>query len=186
MSELRTNRIVPRDGLTSGTFSGGGVIQVKQTVFTGTDSASGNIAVALTDFESSFNCAITPTRSDSKILVEMAIVFSITNNNNVILTRLRRKIASGSFADVDGALGAASGNRYRCTSTTWGRANEYSTITVPIKYLDSPSTTSAVTYKVQFTANGTYTGYINRTQADNDSTGYARSISSITVMEIAG
>ena len=30
MSELRTNRIVPRDGLTSGTF--GGIIQVVQTV----------------------------------------------------------------------------------------------------------------------------------------------------------
>ena len=34
MSELRTNRIVPRDGLTSGTFNGGGIIQVKQTVKT--------------------------------------------------------------------------------------------------------------------------------------------------------
>ena len=30
MSELRTNRIVPRDGLASGTF--GGIIQVVQTV----------------------------------------------------------------------------------------------------------------------------------------------------------
>ena len=30
MSELRTNRIVPRDGLPSGTF--GGIIQVVQTV----------------------------------------------------------------------------------------------------------------------------------------------------------
>ena len=35
MSELRTNRIVPRDGLPSGTFSGG-IIQVKQTVKTDT------------------------------------------------------------------------------------------------------------------------------------------------------
>ena len=34
MSELRTNRIVPRDGLLSGTYNGGGIIQVKQTVKT--------------------------------------------------------------------------------------------------------------------------------------------------------
>ena len=34
MSELRTNRIVPRDGLVSGTFNGGGIIQVKQTLKT--------------------------------------------------------------------------------------------------------------------------------------------------------
>ena len=32
MSELRTNRIIPRDGLTSGTGIGGGIIQIKQTI----------------------------------------------------------------------------------------------------------------------------------------------------------
>ena len=189
MSELRTNRIVPRDGLTSGTFSGGGVIQVKQTVYTGTDSANGNIAVALTDFESSFNCAITPTRSDSKILVEMAIVFGITNNNNIIMTRLRRKIASGSFADVDGALGAASDTRYRCTSATWGRANEYGTITVPIKYLDSPSTTSACTYSISVahdSGSSSQTIYLNRSSNDGNNSYIPRSISTITLTEITG
>ena len=188
MSELRTNRIVPRDGLTSGTFSGGGVIQVKQTVFTGTDAAQGAMATALTDSESTFTCAITPTRSDSKILVEMALCFGLSNNNNIIMTRLRRKIASGSFADVDGALGAASGNRYRCTSTTWGRANEYSTITVPIKYLDSPSTTSDCTYSISVahdSANA-QTIYLNRSGNDSDNSYISRSISTITLTEITG
>ena len=33
MSELRTNRIVPRDGLVSTTTSAGGIIQVKHTMF---------------------------------------------------------------------------------------------------------------------------------------------------------
>ena len=189
MSELRTNRIVPRDGLTSGTFSGGGVIQVKQTVFTGTDSANGAMATALTDFESTFTCAITPTRSDSKILVEMALCFGLSNNNNNIMTRLRRKIASGSFADIDGALGAASGNRYRCTSTTWGRANEYSTITVPIKYLDSPSTTSACTYSISVAHDSTsssQTIYLNRSSNDSNNAYIPRSISTITLTEITG
>ena len=34
MSELRTNRIIPRDGLTSGTGIGGGIIQVKSVTKT--------------------------------------------------------------------------------------------------------------------------------------------------------
>ena len=36
MSELRTNRIVPRDGLVSGTGIGGGIIQVKSATITNT------------------------------------------------------------------------------------------------------------------------------------------------------
>ena len=39
MSELRTNRIVPRDGLPSG--SSGGIIQVKSATKTDTQSISG-------------------------------------------------------------------------------------------------------------------------------------------------
>ena len=51
-------------------------------------------------------------------------------------------------------------------------------------WLDSPATTSATTYKVQFTANGANTAYINRTAADGNTAGYARGVSTITVMEI--
>ena len=85
MSELRTNRIVPRDGLPSG--SAGGVIQVKQTVFTGVDDATGGLASNLTDFESNSGlvCTITPTRSDSKILVEMALSITVSVDNNLVL-----------------------------------------------------------------------------------------------------
>ena len=67
MSELRTNRIVPRDGLTSGTFNGGGIIQVKQTVRTSVFSES--ISAHTTGSNNAIEVAITPTRSDSKIFV---------------------------------------------------------------------------------------------------------------------
>ena len=40
MSELRTNRIVPRDGLVSGTGIGGGVIQVKNATVTDIETVS--------------------------------------------------------------------------------------------------------------------------------------------------
>ena len=53
-----------------------------------------------------------------------------------------------------------------------------------IVFLDSPATTSSTTYKCQMRVNGS-TGYVNRTSSDTDNTNNARTISSITVMEIA-
>ena len=52
-------------------------------------------------------------------------------------------------------------------------------------YLDSPNTTSATTYKVQLLPNG-WAAYINRSVTDTDTSGYARGVSYITVMEVAG
>ena len=188
MSELRTNRIVPRDGLVSGTGVGGGIIQVKHTTFTGTDDATGAINTALTDFEGTYNCVITPTRSDSKILVEMSMSLSLSVDDNLIMARLRKKVASGSFADVDGALGTAASNRFRCTAVTVGRINQYSVFPLHIKYLDSPATTSALTYSVSVAhdSGSSRTIYLNRGSNDNDFAYVPRSISTITLSEITG
>ena len=49
MSELRTNRIVPRDGLVSGTGVGGGIIQVKQTIKKDQLSIAQNVSGGYTD-----------------------------------------------------------------------------------------------------------------------------------------
>jgi hypothetical protein len=54
-------------------------------------------------------------------------------------------------------------------------------------YLDSPSTTSQITYTVNFESrpiSGTL--YTNRTVDDGDATSYERSASTFVVMEIAG
>ena len=188
MSELRTNRIVPRDGLTSGTFNGGGVVQVRHSAFTGIDDATGGINTALTDFESTYNCTITPTRSDSKILVEMSMSVGYSNDNNIVMARLRKKVASGSFADVDGALGTAASNRYRCTAVTVARINEWSMFPLQITYLDSPATTSALTYSVSVAhdSNSNQTIYLNRAGNDGDFAYSPRAISTITLTEITG
>ena len=50
--------------------------------------------------------------------------------------------------------------------------------------LDSPSSTSALTYKVQVRS-AANTWYVNRTEADADDVDRGRASSSITVMEIA-
>ena len=76
MSELRTNRIIPRDGLPSG--SSGGIIQV---VFaqTNTEASQTNAATTQTTlFLDKFASNNNSTRSDSKILVMANQNFNIT------------------------------------------------------------------------------------------------------------
>ena len=53
--------------------------------------------------------------------------------------------------------------------------------------LDAPNTTSALTYKMTFNngPGGGSTGYINRTENDNNDSNGERGISTITAMEIA-
>jgi hypothetical protein len=55
-----------------------------------------------------------------------------------------------------------------------------------MNFLDSPATTSSVTYKVQALAQSGSTTAVGRTVADSDNVVIARFPSTITVMEIAG
>ena len=57
------------------------------------------------------------------------------------------------------------------------------TLVSSTEFLDSPSTTSSITYKIQgLTQGGTL--WINRDENDPDSTDRSRTVSSITLMEI--
>jgi hypothetical protein len=53
-------------------------------------------------------------------------------------------------------------------------------------HLDSPATTSSITYKIQVTTAGAGTVYINRGTTSDTSSSRGRTASSITVMEIKG
>ena len=68
-SELRVNRIIPTAGVP--TNGGGGIIQVKQTVRT--DVFSESINAHSTGSNNAIEVAITPTRSDSKILILISL-----------------------------------------------------------------------------------------------------------------
>jgi hypothetical protein len=58
-----------------------------------------------------------------------------------------------------------------------------SSFVVSGEFLDSPSTTSSITYKMQFLVDGG-TGYINRDHTNGNASGYPSPLSSITVMEV--
>jgi hypothetical protein len=85
------------------------------------------------------------------------------------------------------SVGDASGSRIQGSSDqTVADSNHQSNMN--IKFLDSPATTSATTYKIQIRGDstGNHQVSINRSQADSDNDYNTRTASSITVMEIAG
>ena len=100
MSELRTNRIVPRDGLTSGTYNGVVIIQIRQTFKTDTFSES---VSSRTDSSSiPFTATITPTRSDSKILVQMVLNVGASNDGDLSIKLTRGgSVVTAAIGDSD-------------------------------------------------------------------------------------
>ena len=180
MSELRTNRIVPRDGLPSG--SSGGIIQMKQTVKTDTFSKNSSSWADITGM----SVSIAPTRADSKVFVMVDIKIGTDHGDS----DFQMKIVRGS---TDVYIGDTDGNR---TSSSMGTPSygmpandtdgEYYLKQVSLMFLDSPSTTSSTTYKLQIRNYGGRTNYVNRTGNDSNTQVYPRTASSITVMEVSG
>ena len=167
MSELRTNRIIPRDGLPSG--SAGGIIQVKQTV----DSTTANQQISGTTYADagSLSVSITPTRSDSKILIMattniQAFVSAQEVSGGLRLVRGSTEIIEYPYAFVMEAGTSGSSRIFYNTN--------HSAV-----YLDSPATTSSTTYKVQLKTYGTSNGM--RLIYNQNS-----SKSTILVMEVSG
>ena len=83
-----------------------------------------------------------------------------------------------------GAAGSGYGNAVNATASTYnfqGFGNE----PIHTSALDSPNTTSATTYKIQWFGETGSTAYLNRTGSDSNSSYYFRTTSSITAMEIA-
>ena len=138
MSELRTNKIVPRDGLPSGAI-GGGIIQVVRA-----QNTSANQAPSSTNTWTDVNpsVTITPTRSSNLVIIEPSVM-CICNNNAYVGFKLLR----GSTAIRE----------------WWGyhNAGSYTPFQGPGKHIDSPGTTSAVTYKFQiYNSSGTTTNFM--------------------------
>ena len=173
MSELRTNRIIPRDGLPSG--SSGGIIQVKSVVKTDLFNTASSSFTDITGL----SVSITPTRSDSKILV-MTTVNAGANTSNFMYMQIVRD-STPIFR------GDAAGSRPRRSGMYYDYDNTGMNATINVTHMDEPATTSATTYKIQIECATSGNAYVNRSSRDTDGSGYdARLASSITVMEISG
>jgi len=153
----------------------GSVLQVVSA--TKTDTFTSAVTATWTDI-TGISVAITPTSATSKIFLMCTVQGAIyrPGASAVMLRLVRDSTAIG--------IGDAASNRTRMTFGASVVSND-SVASTTVNYLDSPTTTSSTTYKVQFFQSAA-TIQINRTVTDADATDNGRCVSSITVMEIAG
>ena len=154
MSELRTNRIVPRDGLVSGTGVGGGIIQIKSSTKTGRQESSSATFADVSDM----SVSITPTRSDSKIMVSYSGCGG-SGQNRVGHIRLARVIGGTTTTDIFVGDQGATTSQARASSS-FVQTNTYFVSAFSGTFIDSPSTTSSVTYKTQAIVYGSGSIYL--------------------------
>ena len=167
-----TMKTIPASDISA--YAGGGKInQVVQTVKTDVFSTTSTSFVDVTGL----TVNITPSASSSKVLVNVNL--SVQSSDNAIAGQLFRDTTQI-------ALGDASSNRSRAFAAGAYDGTIGNTILLypNIMYLDSPSTSSQVTYKVKGAAVGGGTLYYGRTDDDTDNSQFGRTVQSITVMEV--
>jgi len=123
---------------------------------------------------------ITPASASNKILAMFYPSFSAESNAYCAFKLFRDATEIGTTTNT--------GTGIECfTGFTFIAGLQYSTIVQPIVYLDSPSTTSAITYKLQVSPMRTsnYQFYLNRSHTLGDDNQF-RTASNVILMEIKG
>jgi hypothetical protein len=158
------------------TIKGSGQVPVQIVSVTKTDtfSTSSTSYVAVT----CLSATITPTNSANKILVMMQISGGAASGGSWHGQMQRNGTAIG--------VGDAAGSRRQDSFGSVDTNGNDFTLGSPFIFLDSPATTSAVTYQVYINAgDGSGTMYVNRSSVDSNDNNGARTSSSIVLMEIA-
>ena len=180
MSELRTNRIIPRDGLPSG--ASGGIIQTVHTF--------SNTKIETSSDADIISATITPSTLSSKILF-------MYNGNVAQESNEGREWGFIAYRDsTQIRLGRNESSNSRTTFQAFGtdnvpaNNNHNGSYTITGVLVDEPNTTSAVTYKLaieQFYTSGT-TAIVKIGESGWDGTGIEQVTNgySLTLMEISG
>jgi hypothetical protein len=157
------------DGLNTRKFG-----QIAQTVKTDTFTTTSSTYVVVTGLEVS----ITPSSASNKVLVMISVPFAFAGAGAGGQPEGHMSI----FRDTTNlSVPTSPGDRTPVTHSTAVQSFNFS-------FLDSPATTSAVTYSVRVRGPGgdpTPVVYVNRSVDDSDATGRARGISTITAIEVA-
>tara|TARA_R100001163_G_C4947424_1_gene116629 strand:+ start:50 stop:613 length:564 start_codon:yes stop_codon:yes gene_type:complete len=186
MSTLKVNSIIPVAGVPTG--GGGGIIQVKNTTFKSRTSVS-TTGGSFVHFNG-IDVSITPITSSSKILISGGIVGEGSSQDGQFKWKLQRSIGGASDADID-CVGTTVSNRPGVTGSfpAGHSASDQDSTTTIVSWaniLDSPSTTSAITYKFKIFARDNSANFVFcGTQGDNDNQDYERSVCYMTVMEVS-
>ena len=161
------------------------------TVSDSVRGTSGSISVASqgTYYATPFTVTITPSATSSKILLMGHVMGEASIDEYRMIWSIERAISGGATTDI---LAPAAGSRNRSISNFvqgFYSSENASTPTV-INFsglVDSPSTTSAITYTFQVAApeESSVTFYYNRSVSDTNAVAFERGLSWITAQEIA-
>ena len=135
MSELRTNKIYPRDGLPAGATAGG-IIQMVEV--TDTDQTTfGSTPSGWT--ATGFSASITPTSASNKVLVMVSTSYYIDQEDT-----------TGGLTVFRNGTTNLGGGSYGLKGIYFFGFNETEDFQVPVnmQVIDSPATTSSVSYEV--------------------------------------
>jgi hypothetical protein len=152
---------------------GGKILQVVSTTKTDTFyTATTSSWVDITGL----SATITPASTSSKVLISYNVMLDNASSSYGLALRMMRGSTPINVGGASGSRSPAStaSDSYAWGDLTWG----FNAST----FLDSPSTTSATTFKIQ--GHGSSAFYINRNHADTDTLAFYRCTSSITLMEI--
>jgi len=167
----------------------GTILQVQQS---STNTATGYIDLSSNTSwynVTNMTVSITPASASNKILISFMAMGESDNEDHQIRFRLQRAISGGATTAIGGAAASSRPQVMGMIGVGYYQDDQAAT---PVSfgcsnYLDSPSTTSAITYTVQLnSASNSKKWYYNRSVTDSDSEHYERGLSYITVMEVAG
>ena len=153
---------------------GGKVLQVVEGRLSTTSSSN-----SATFADTGVTATITPSAASSKILVFVSCAggcslaaastgWTVLRGSTNLIDATSPGSRSPGFAQIPGDI---SGVQY------WLQP-------LSINILDTPASTSALTYKVQYKVSSPGTVYINRTESDSNTSTFIRGMSTITLMEI--
>ena len=155
-----------------------GVLQVVST--TKTDTFTASLAQdAQTDI-TGLTAAITPSATSSEVRVQAVISVGEPNASGTPVVILKRGATSIGVGDAEGDRGRATAGTV--VDSIAGTSN------IVVDFLDTPASTSEQTYsfKIMHTSNVTATVYVNRSQDNTDLVRRYRTISTLTLTEVAG
>ena len=170
LTKINNNTLSAITGLPAGV--GGKVLQVVSANKSDTWSSSGT-----GNFQAvtGLSLNITPSSTSNKILIKTDVNMYVNDyGGGYSIYRDGSQIVTPSSVGSRSVTNASNHTTLANFQSNMG-----------LNYLDSPSSTSSLTYAVYvFARSGTY--YVNRSSTDSDTNDYARTISTITAYEIAG
>lgn len=151
---------------------GGKVLQVVSTTKDTTFATTSDTMVDITGM----SISITPSSSSNKILISYNVFVGANNSDETRINLLRNSTIIGKGNAQNTSSGTLIVDYFRMNVCSY-------------EFLDSPTTTSAITYKLQMRKSGVNaTAYVNDRGYDNQSSGsnsnWGNSV--ITAIEIAG